>query len=111
MRSESSAALNFCFELKPGFFTPLLISGIVHETEAELAHFSIHFQLVFPKVNLLIHFGLYNATRSSPVVKFFTAQGVASELRYAAREFFQRDDGMHVDLAKRTVYLSRVIKW
>ncbi|CAA3015763.1 uncharacterized protein LOC111405922 [Olea europaea subsp. europaea] len=68
-------------------------------------------ELVFPKVNLLIHFGLYNATRSSPVVKFFTAQGVASELRYAAREFFQRDDGMHVDLAKRTVYLSRVIKW
>ncbi|CAA2994784.1 uncharacterized protein LOC111399021 [Olea europaea subsp. europaea] len=68
-------------------------------------------ELVFPKVNLLIHFGLYNATRSSPMVKFFTAQGVASELRYAAREFFQRDDGMHVDLAKRTVYLSRVIKW
>ncbi|KAL2541186.1 glutaredoxin-related [Abeliophyllum distichum] len=68
-------------------------------------------ELAFPKVNLLIHFALCNATKSSPVVKFFTAQGVASELRYAAREFFQRDDGMHVDLAKRTVYLSRVIKW
>ncbi|CAI9768453.1 unnamed protein product [Fraxinus pennsylvanica] len=68
-------------------------------------------ELVFPKVNLLIHFGLYNATRSSPMVRFFTAQGVASELRHAAREFFKRDDGMHVDLAKRTVHLSRVFKW
>lgn len=68
-------------------------------------------QLCFPKVNQLIHFGLCNATRSSPVVKFFSQQGVESELRHAAREFFQRDDAMQVDLAKRTVYLSRMIKW
>lgn len=68
-------------------------------------------QLCFPKVNQLIHFGLCNATRSSPVVKFFSPQGVESELKHAAREFFQRDDAMQVDLSKRTVYLSRVIKW
>ncbi|XP_073145700.1 uncharacterized protein [Henckelia pumila] len=68
-------------------------------------------ELAFPKVNHLIHFGLCNATRGSPSVKFFTSRGVESELRYAAREFFQRDDGVWIDLAKRAVHLSRIIKW
>ncbi|CAK9143897.1 unnamed protein product [Ilex paraguariensis] len=67
-------------------------------------------ELAFLKVNPLIHFGLCNGTRSSPTVRFFTPQGVESELRNAAREFFQRD-GIEVDLAKRTVYLTRIIKW
>ncbi|XP_059655224.1 uncharacterized protein LOC132302407 [Cornus florida] len=67
-------------------------------------------ELAFPKVNPLIHFGLCDGTRSSPTVRFFTPQGVEAELRRAAREFFQRD-GMEVDLAKRTVKLSRIIKW
>lgn len=43
-------------------------------------------------------------------MRFFTPKGVESELRYAAREFFQRD-GMEVDLAKRTIYLTRIMKW
>lgn len=68
-------------------------------------------ELSFQKVNPLIHFGLCNATRSSPVVRFFTPQSIESELRYAAREYFQRDDAMQVDLAKRTVYLNRIMKW
>lgn len=67
-------------------------------------------QLAFQKVNPLIHFGLCNGTRSSPTVRFFTPQGVESELRCAAREFFLKD-GLEVDLAKRTVYLTRIIKW
>ncbi|XP_006348540.1 uncharacterized protein [Solanum tuberosum] len=70
-----------------------------------------HLEMAFQKVNPLIHFGLCNATRSSPAVRFFTPQNVESELRYAAREYFQRDDAMEVDLAKRTVYLNRMIKW
>lgn len=68
-------------------------------------------ELAFRKVNHLIHFGLCNATRGSPSVKFFTPRGIESELRYAAREFFQRDDGIQIDLAKRAVHLSRIIKW
>lgn len=68
-------------------------------------------ELAFPRVNHLIHFGLCNATRGSPSVKFFTPRGIESELRYAAREFFQRDDGIQIDLAKRAVHLSRIIKW
>ncbi|RAL54607.1 hypothetical protein DM860_001735 [Cuscuta australis] len=68
-------------------------------------------QMAFPKVNPLIHFGLCNATRSSPAAKFFTPQSVESELRSATREFFQRDDAMQVDLSKRIIYLNRTIKW
>ncbi|XP_015895791.3 uncharacterized protein LOC107429595 [Ziziphus jujuba] len=67
-------------------------------------------KLVLGKVNPLIHFGLCNGTRSSPTVRFFISQGVEAELRCAAREFFQ-NGGMDVDLAKRTVYLAKIIKW
>ncbi|KAF8398767.1 hypothetical protein HHK36_014625 [Tetracentron sinense] len=67
-------------------------------------------EMALPKVNPLIHFGLCNGTRSSPTVRFFSAQGIEAELRGATREFFQRD-GMEVNLEKRTVYLTRIIKW
>ncbi|CAH1414798.1 unnamed protein product [Lactuca virosa] len=67
-------------------------------------------ELAFPQVNPLIHFGICNGSKSSPPVRFFTPQGVESELRFAAREFLQKD-GIHVDLAKRTVHLTRIFKW
>ncbi|XP_076892659.1 uncharacterized protein LOC143544432 [Bidens hawaiensis] len=67
-------------------------------------------ELAFPQVNPLIHFGLSNGSKSSPPVRFFTSQGVESELRFAAREFLQRD-GIQIDLAKRTVHLTRIFKW
>jgi hypothetical protein len=66
--------------------------------------------LAISKVNPLIHFGLCDGTLSSPVVRFFTTKGVEAELRSAAREFFRRT-GIEVDLDKRTVYLTRIIKW
>lgn len=62
------------------------------------------------KMNPLIHFGLCNGNRSSPMVRFFTPDGVEVELRQAAREFFQ-DSGIEIDFAKHTVYLSRIFKW
>ena len=61
-------------------------------------------------MNPLIHFGLCNGARSSPTVRFFPAQGIELELRNAAREFFL-NGGIEVDLSKRTVHLSRIIKW
>ncbi|XP_022735203.1 uncharacterized protein LOC111288544 [Durio zibethinus] len=67
-------------------------------------------ELAPTKVNPLIHFGLCNGTRSSPTVRFFTAQGVESELKCAAREYFQ-SGGIEINLDKRTVYLTRIIKW
>ncbi|KAJ0635290.1 hypothetical protein HanOQP8_Chr17g0649211 [Helianthus annuus] len=66
--------------------------------------------LALPQVNPLIHFGICNGSKSSPPVRFFTSQGVEPELKFAAREFLQRD-GIQVDLAKRTVRLTRIFKW
>ncbi|KAG1355272.1 hypothetical protein COCNU_07G013840 [Cocos nucifera] len=67
-------------------------------------------ELAVEKLNPLIHFGLCNGTRSSSSVRFFSAEGVEAELRYAAREFFL-NGGMEVDLGKRTVHLTKIIKW
>ncbi|XP_047330750.1 uncharacterized protein LOC124934290 [Impatiens glandulifera] len=67
-------------------------------------------ELALPKSNPMIHFGICDGTRSSPKVRFYTNKGVESELRYAAREFFQKN-GVEVDLAKRTIYMTRIINW
>ncbi|XP_068645813.1 uncharacterized protein [Aristolochia californica] len=67
-------------------------------------------QVALPKVNPLIHFGLCNGTRSSPTVRIFSAEGIEAELRFAAREFFL-GRGIEIDLVKRIVYLTRIIKW
>uniref|UniRef100_A0A0E0M8W3 DEP domain-containing protein n=1 Tax=Oryza punctata TaxID=4537 RepID=A0A0E0M8W3_ORYPU len=67
-------------------------------------------ELVQAKVNPLVHFGLCDATRSSPIVRFFSTQGVEPELRHAAREFFL-NGGVEIDLESRTVHLTRIIKW
>lgn len=67
-------------------------------------------EFALPKVNPLIHFGVCDGTRSSPTVRFFTPQGVQVELRRAARDYFQMG-GIEVNLDKRTVYLTRIIKW
>ncbi|CAH8260156.1 unnamed protein product [Arabidopsis lyrata] len=67
-------------------------------------------QLGLQKLNPLVHFGLCDGTKSSPVVRFFTPQGVEAELKRAAREFFQ-NGGIEVVLDKRTIHLSKIIKW
>ncbi|KAG7032612.1 hypothetical protein SDJN02_06662, partial [Cucurbita argyrosperma subsp. argyrosperma] len=67
-------------------------------------------ELAFGEVNPLIHFGLCSGTKSSPRVRFFSPQGVEAELRCAAREFFQAG-GVEIDLDKRTVLLTGIIKW
>ncbi|KAG5008488.1 hypothetical protein GLYMA_09G280900v4 [Glycine max] len=62
------------------------------------------------KMNPLVHFGLCNGTKSSPKVRFFSPYRVAEELRSAAREFFE-NDGIEVDLEKRTIHLTPIFKW
>ncbi|XP_061347966.1 uncharacterized protein LOC133293412 [Gastrolobium bilobum] len=67
-------------------------------------------EVALVKLNPLFHFGLCNGTKSSPKVRFFSPQRVVDELRGAAREFFE-NDGIEVDLEKRTVHLTRIFKW
>ncbi|GMI99825.1 hypothetical protein like AT3G11920 [Hibiscus trionum] len=67
-------------------------------------------ELVPTKVNPLIHFGLCNGTRSSPAVRFFTADGVEDELMSAAKEYFRRG-AIRFNMDTRTIYLTRIITW
>ncbi|CAJ1932915.1 unnamed protein product [Sphenostylis stenocarpa] len=67
-------------------------------------------ELSLVKLNPLVHFGLCNGTKSSPKVRFFSPYRVAEELRCAAREFFE-NDGIEVDLEKRTIHLTPIFKW
>ncbi|KAK7292554.1 hypothetical protein RJT34_15405 [Clitoria ternatea] len=67
-------------------------------------------EVVLVKFNPLVHFGLCNGTKSSPKVRYFSPHRVVDELRGAAREFFE-NDGIEVDLEKRTVHLARDFKW
>ncbi|CAJ1949928.1 unnamed protein product [Sphenostylis stenocarpa] len=67
-------------------------------------------EVALVKLNPLLHFGLCNGTKSSPKVRFFSPHRVVDELRGAAREFFE-NDGIEVDLEKRTIYLTRIFKW
>ncbi|OEL31340.1 hypothetical protein BAE44_0007640 [Dichanthelium oligosanthes] len=67
-------------------------------------------ELAQRRANPLVHFALCDATRSSPIVRFYTTQGVEPELRHAAREFFLHG-GVEIDLESRTVNLTRIIKW
>ncbi|KAE8710133.1 Phytosulfokin receptor 1 [Hibiscus syriacus] len=66
--------------------------------------------LVPMKLNPLIHFGLCKGTRSSPKLRFFTAQNVQEELKTATMDYFQ-NEGIEIDSDLRTVYLTRIIKW
>jgi len=43
-------------------------------------------------------------------VRFFSPYRVAEELRCAAREFFE-NDGIEVDLEKRTIHVTPIFKW
>ncbi|KAK7273676.1 hypothetical protein RIF29_14734 [Crotalaria pallida] len=67
-------------------------------------------ELALVKMNPLIHFGLCNGAKSSPIMRFFSPHRVSDELRCAAREFFA-NDGIQVDLEKRTVHLTPIFKW
>lgn len=67
-------------------------------------------ELVERQVNPLVHLALCSATRSSPIVRFYSTQGVEPELRHAAREFLLHG-GVEIDIETRAVHLTRIIKW
>ena len=68
-------------------------------------------EVVPVKFNPLIHFGLCMGSKFSPKIRFFSAQRVEDELRGATRDFFENNNGIEVDLEKRTVHLTPLLKW
>lgn len=65
--------------------------------------------LIMPRVDSRIHFGLNCGASSCPPVKNFTADGVLEELRIVARAFCE--DGNNVKIDGKTLYLSKILYW
>ena len=60
-----------------------------------------------------VHFALNCSARSCPVLprQPFSAQALEQELEREARDFFARADSLRIDDARRTVYLSEMLKF
>jgi glutaredoxin len=65
--------------------------------------------LVFPNVDIRIHFALNCGTLSSPQIQDFTCYGVQEELRVAAHEFCA--DDKNVSIQGNIVHLSKIFSW
>ncbi|XP_076462011.1 uncharacterized protein LOC143294531 [Babylonia areolata] len=59
----------------------------------------------------LIHFGLVCGAKSCPPIKTYTPDEVVKQLSLAAEAFLDGSDGCEVDVAKKTVHLSMILKW
>ena len=58
-----------------------------------------------------IHFAIVCASRSCPKLQAFRADGLASQLDQAGRDFIQDSSKNRYDAAKRTFYASSIFKW
>ncbi|WAR22899.1 DPTOR-like protein [Mya arenaria] len=59
----------------------------------------------------LIHFALVCGAKSCPPIKTYSADGITEQLRLAAEAFLDGDDGCQVDMAKKTIKLTQILKW
>lgn len=59
----------------------------------------------------LIHFALVCGAKSCPPIKTYSADDVYNQLILAAESFLEGDDGCQVDMNKRTIKLSQILKW
>lgn len=59
----------------------------------------------------LIHFALVCGAKSCPPIKTYSAEGIYEQLTLAAESFLEGDDGCLVDMSKKTIKLSQILKW
>ena len=59
----------------------------------------------------LIHFALVCGAKSCPPIKTYSADDIYNQLKVAAESFLEGDDGCKIDMAKKEVHLSRILKW
>ncbi|XP_045158695.2 uncharacterized protein LOC123524512 isoform X2 [Mercenaria mercenaria] len=59
----------------------------------------------------LIHFALVCGAKSCPPIKTYSAEGIYEQLNLAAESFLEGEDGCQVDMSKRTIKLSQILKW
>lgn len=66
---------------------------------------------VFAEPDCRIHFALNCGAVSCPAISLYTAEGIDTELDVAAAGFCESSDGIAVDEATKTLWLSKLLSW
>lgn len=69
------------------------------------------FKIALEKHEPLIHFALVCGAKSCPPIKTYSSKGIYEQLKVAAESFLDGDDGCQIDMKKRQVRLSKILKW
>ncbi|XP_039600910.1 uncharacterized protein zgc:152951 [Polypterus senegalus] len=67
--------------------------------------------VALPDVEPLIHFALNWGAKGCPPIKAYAAKDVDRQLRKAAKDFLETDDGIQVNEAKGEIQLNHIFKW
>jgi hypothetical protein len=63
------------------------------------------------KVDHRIHFALNCGAKACPPVKWFTPEALEEEFRIVAMAWAEQEDNVRIDLATRTLWLSKIVEW
>ncbi|XP_021375341.1 uncharacterized protein LOC110464448 [Mizuhopecten yessoensis] len=69
------------------------------------------FKVALEKHEPLIHFALVCGAKSCPPIKTYSTKGIYEQLKVAAEAFLEGDDGCQIDMKKRQIRLSKILKW
>ncbi|XP_060077398.1 uncharacterized protein LOC132556952 [Ylistrum balloti] len=69
------------------------------------------FKVALEKHEPLIHFALVCGAKSCPPIKTYSSNGINEQLTLAAEAFLDGGDGCQIDMNKRQVRLSKILKW
>jgi hypothetical protein len=64
-----------------------------------------------PEVESRIHFALVCGAKSCPPIKCYSEEGVDKELTIATEAFLEDDSNVSVNLKKKKVTISMILKW
>ncbi|XP_033738252.1 LOW QUALITY PROTEIN: uncharacterized protein LOC117325864 [Pecten maximus] len=75
------------------------------------SHSDPRFKVALEKHEPLIHFALVCGAKSCPPIKTYSTAGIYEQLTVAAESFLDGDDGCQIDMQKRQIRLSKILKW
>lgn len=67
--------------------------------------------LMIKNFDVRIHFALNCGASSCPPIRFYTAENIQEELRVAAEAFCEDSKNVWIDVAEKTIFLSKIFHW
>lgn len=93
-------------------------NGVLRSNRKGVGMFSKPFGSSDPRLKValtehepLIHFALVCGAKSCPPIKTYSADDIYNQLTLAAESFLEGEDGCQVDMSKRQIKLSMILKW